>query len=327
MEAIIRQAILHILDTTVDSPDLSDSAMELSPDKTAYFQTCIERLEATDDARLCQLKASSAFAAELAQNGDFVDLSRRIAGVMFDYMHAHPTIPCADLAVVDYDRDGEAFLAILKLNYKNGYVHALDQGAPGAVHTIQNQRALLPSPTAKAEEGALICRASGAVRLVEKKYDIDGKKDYYLSNVILECTQSLTEKKKLDVIRQAATQAVQDAYAETPHVEEHVAVMLCNQAAEQENVISAETVKKQIEEQFPMAAEPFAAAVQEAEVNAAEPVRVTPARVRRLESRCLRTSSGIEIKIPAELLASDSAVEFIHSDDGSLSMLIRDVIV
>lgn len=94
MEAIIRQAILHILDTTVEQPDFSDAVMELSPEKTAYLQTCIDRLAATDDARLCQLKNSSAFGAELAQNNDFIDLSRRIAGVMFDFMHAHPQSLC-----------------------------------------------------------------------------------------------------------------------------------------------------------------------------------------------------------------------------------------
>ncbi len=327
MEAIIRQAILHILDTTVEQPDFSDAVMELFPEKTAYLQTCIDRLAATDDARLCQLKNSSAFGAELAQNNDFIDLSRRIAGVMFDFMHAHTSIPCADLAVVDYDYDGETYLAILKLNYKNGYIHVTGQNDGGAVHTISYQRTCLPSPTVKVEEGALIRRKDGTIRLVEKKYDLDGKKDYYLSSVILECTQALTEKKKIDVIQQAATKAVQDAYTEAPHIEEQVAVMLCNQAVEQDNVISVEAVKKQIEEEFPMAAAPFVAAVQEAQVNIAEPVQISPARVRRLESKCLRTASGIEIKIPSELLASDSAVEFIHGDDGSLSMLIRDVIL
>lgn len=328
MDIIIRQAILHILDSTTDRPDFSEGAMELSPDKTAYFQTCIERLEATDEARVCRLTENSAFRMELEQNKDFIDLSRRIAGVIFDFMHAHPTIPCADLAVIDYDCGGEAYLAVLKLNYKNGYTHFTEQIGDGAMlHTIQHQRICLPAPTVKMEEGALIRYRDGAVRLVEKKYDLDGKKDFYLSSVIFECTQELTEKKKLEVIQKAATKAVQDAYTEEPHAAEQVAVILSNQAAVQDNVISVQAVKDQIEEMYPLAAVPFEVAVEEAQVNIAEPVTVTPARIRRLESRCLKTASGIEIKIPAELIASDSAVEFIHSEDGSLSMLIKDVIL
>ena len=61
-----------------------------------------------------------------------MDLSCRIAGVLFDYMHAHTTIPGADLAVVDFTRDGAPWLGILKLNYKNGYTHYTEnvEGAP-----------------------------------------------------------------------------------------------------------------------------------------------------------------------------------------------------
>ena len=40
---------------------------------------------------------------------------------------------------------------------------------------------------------------------------------------------------------------------------------------------------------------------------------VTPARIKKLESRSFKTESGIEIKIPAELCSSDDAVEFILS--------------
>jgi hypothetical protein len=328
MEAIIRQAVLHILDTTADSPDLSDAPIAPAPDSTAYLQTCISRLAATDEARACRLKETSAFRGELAQNPDFIDLSRRIAGVLFDYMHAHPTIPAGALAVVDYDYEGEGYLALLKLNYKSGYTEAAEQPEAGRLsHTIRPVRNCLPAPTVKLEEGALIRRADGAVRLVEKKYDIDGVKDYYLSSVILECTQELPDRKKLEVICEAATQAVQEAYAEEPHAAEQVAVLLRNQALEQENRVSAESVRQKIAEDYPMAEAPFTAAVAQAQIDAAEPVTISPARIRRLESRCLKTASGIEIRIPAELIASDSAVEFIHADDGSLSMLIRDVIL
>ena len=326
MEIVIRQAILHLLDSTQDRPVLADRVMELTAETEAYLKACIERLQSCEDARLCRLQEGSAFGAELHENKDFVDLSRRIAGVLFDYMHAHPSIPCADVAIVDYDCEGSGWLAILKLNYRVGYSHLSQQEDVHLVNRLLHQRACLPSPTSKPEEGALV-GLDGTVRLLEKRYELDGKKDFYLSSVILECTQELPDRKKLDVICQAATQAVENAYTEEPHAAEQVAVMLCNHAQEQGNQLSAESVRRQIEEEYPLAAEPFAAAVQEAKVSAAEPVAVTPARIRRLESRCIKTAGGIEIRIPAELIAADSAVEFITDPDGSVSMLIRDVIL
>ena len=42
MEIIIHQAILHVLDTTLDAPVLSGSGMEMTAEKTAYLQNHIE---------------------------------------------------------------------------------------------------------------------------------------------------------------------------------------------------------------------------------------------------------------------------------------------
>ena len=75
MEIIIHQAILHVLDTTLDAPVLSGSGMELTAEKTAYFQYHIEKLFASDDIRQCRPLPDSAFRYELENNKDFVDLS------------------------------------------------------------------------------------------------------------------------------------------------------------------------------------------------------------------------------------------------------------
>ena len=248
MEIIIHQAILHVLDTTMDAPVLSGGPMELTAEKNAYLQNHIEKLLASDDIRQCRPLPDSAFKNELEHNQDFVDLSCRIAGVLFDYMHAHTTIPGADLAVVDFTRDGAPWLGILKLNYKNGYTHYTEtvEGAP--VNSIIQQRACLPTQSGKVEEGALVDLTDYSMRLLEKKYDIDGHKEFYLSTVVFQYTT-------------------------------------------------------------------------------AQPVTVTPARIRRMESRSLRTANGIEVKIPTELLNAESEVEFLHADDGSISLLIKNVIL
>ena len=289
MEIIIHQAILHVLDTTMDAPVLSGSGMEMTAEKTAYFQYHIEKLLASDDIRQCRPLPDSAFKNELEHNHDFVDLSCRIAGVLFDYMHAHTTIPGADLAVVDFTRDGEPWLGILKLNYKNGYTHYTEnvEGAP--VNSIIQQRACLPSQSGKVEP----------------------------------------EKKKLQAIQEAAVQAVQENYADQPHVEAQVAMLIANQAADNDNQVSIQQVRQQLEEEYPLAAVPFDDYVEKSDVLEApeQPVTVTPARIRRMESRSIHTANGIEVKIPTELLNSDNEVEFLHSDDGSISLLIKNVIL
>ncbi len=329
MEIIIHQAILHVLDTTLDAPVLSGGGMELTAEKTAYLQNHIEKLLASDEIRQCRPLPDSAFRNELEHNQDFIDLSCRIAGVLFDYMHAHTTIPGADLAVVDFTRDGAPWLGILKLNYKNGYTHYTEtvEGAP--VNSIIQQRACLPTQSGKVEEGALVNLTDYSMRLLEKKYDIDGHKEFYLSSVVFQYTQAEPEKKKLQAIQEAAAQAVKDAYEDEPHADAQVAMLIANQAADNDNQVSVEKVRQQLAEEYPLAAVPFDDYVEKSEVleEAAAPVTVTPARIRRMESRSIRTANGIEVKIPTELLNSDSELEFLHDPDGSVSLLIKNVIL
>ena len=329
MEIIIHQAILHVLDTTLDAPVLSGGGMELTAEKTAYLQNHIEKLLASDEIRQCRPLPDSAFRNELEHNQDFIDLSCRIAGVLFDYMHAHTTIPGADLAVVDFTRDGAPWLGILKLNYKNGYTHYTEtvEGAP--VNSIIQQRACLPTQSGKVEEGALVNLTDYSMRLLEKKYDIDGHKEFYLSSVVFQYTQAEPEKKKLQAIQEAAAQAVKDAYEDEPHADAQVAMLIANQAADNDNQVSVEQVRQQLAEEYPLAAVPFDDYVEKSEVleESAAPVTVTPARIRRMESRSIRTANGIEVKIPTELLNSDSELEFLHDPDGSVSLLIKNVIL
>ena len=329
MEIIIHQAILHVLDTTLDAPVLSGGGMELTAEKTAYLQNHIEKLLASDEIRQCRPLPDSAFRNELEHNQDFIDLSCRIAGVLFDYMHAHTTIPGADLAVVDFTRDGAPWLGILKLNYKNGYTHYTEtvEGAP--VNSIIQQRACLPTQSGKVEEGALVNLTDYSMRLLEKKYDIDGHKEFYLSSVVFQYTQAEPEKEKLQAIQEAAAQAVKDAYEDEPHADAQVAMLIANQAADNDNQVSVEQVRQQLAEEYPLAAVPFDDYVEKSEVleEAAAPVTVTPARIRRMESRSIRTANGIEVKIPTELLNSDSELEFLHDPDGSVSLLIKNVIL
>ena len=90
---------------------------------------------------------------------------------------------------------------------------------------------------------------------------------------------------------------------------------------------AVEDVRARIEEQYPLAVQDFDEALAETGVAPDDRVTVSPARMRRMESRSFKTESGIEIKIPAELCNSDDAVEFIHSAGGGLSLLIKDVLV
>ena len=197
------------------------------------------------------------------------------------------------------------------------------------MNSIIQQRACLPTQSGKVEEGALVNLQDLSMRLLEKKYDIDGHKEFYLSSVVFQYTQAEPEKKKLQAIQEAAAQAVKDAYVDEPHADAQVAMLIATEAADNDNQISVEQVRRQLAEEYPLAAVPFDDYVEKSEVieHVEQPVTVTPSRIRRMESRSIHTASGIEVKIPTEILSSDSEVEFLHDADGSVSLLIKNVIL
>ena len=307
MEVKINQVVLHLLDPGASEPVLSDRAMDMDADLYEYYTATLERAFASDEVKNCRFLPDSAFAAEMAQNQDFIDLSRRIAGVIFEQMLQYQAIPAGDLAVVDFTADGVPFYGVLKLNYRPGYTHHTELMGNGRFSSMVPQRTLLPG-TPKADEAALIDRANGTVRLIEKKFTLDDRKDFYLSTRVFGCTEALQEKAKLKAVCETA-----------------VELLVRNQAVD--NQISVEDVRERIRENFPLAAPKFEEALAETGVQENDRVTVTPARIKKLESRSFKTESGIEIRIPAELCSSDDAVEFIHSATGGLSLLIKDVLV
>ena len=116
MELKLNQVVLHLLDPGASEPVLSDRAMDMDADLYEYYTATLERAFASDEVKNCRFLPDSAFAAEMAQNNDFIDLSRRIAGVIFEQMLQYQAIPAGDLAVVDFTADGVPFYGVLKLN-------------------------------------------------------------------------------------------------------------------------------------------------------------------------------------------------------------------
>jgi hypothetical protein len=52
-----------------------------------------------------------------------VEDSKKLAQALYDIMNANVTIPSADFAVVTFQVHSMMYLGLLKMNYKESYVH------------------------------------------------------------------------------------------------------------------------------------------------------------------------------------------------------------
>ena len=78
---------------------------------------------------------------------------------------------------------------------------------------------------------------------------------------------------------------------------------------------------------MPHAREAFTKALAEHDITLDEPLPLSAPAVRRMEKQSLRSAGGVEIKVPVNVYRDESALEFIRNPDGSMSLLIKNIIV
>ena len=195
-------------------------------------------------------------------------------------------------------------------------------------NALIKQRTVLPPASTKPDESVIVDMTDGTVRLVEKKFELDGSKDFYISTRILHTTQTQPERAKLRAVQAAAAQAVKENYDDSKKTECEVATILCEEAAAGGGSLPVERVRRRIEEEFPLAAPAFAQELENTGLAPEERVEVPPARIRRMEFQSIKTESGIEMKIPTSLLAGENDyVEFINDPDGTISLLVKGIMI
>ena len=199
------KAILHVLDPAVDAPILSEAILPPSEDALQYLAGHAAKCFASDEAKACTLADDSAFLPLLWNiEDDFEKKTAVIAGDWFRVMQENPAIPAGDAAFLLLEIDGAEYLAALKLNYKPGWLHYCRMDGGPAVNEVVRQGTVLPGTSGKADEAFFVDLRTNAVRLLEKKYEIDGRKQTYLGSRILGCRAGLSPREKLSAIQAVA---------------------------------------------------------------------------------------------------------------------------
>ena len=144
----IRHVIVHILDSTVGLPVLSDSEIEFGSDFADFLREHIHRIVSGDDSKDCEFyKEQSEIYQMLTEYADdkFVDMSKQTAELLYGIMNSNIEIPPADLVVVRFKAGEDEFLAFLKMNFKTSYTHRTLSGEEGNYNEIIRYKATLPA--------------------------------------------------------------------------------------------------------------------------------------------------------------------------------------
>lgn len=326
-DVIIRNAILHILDTGLAAPVLSDFLMDVSMDASDLFRGQIYHLAVDDDVKDCRFdEENSEFFKALYgfSENDLTAFSRAASEELFRLMQENAAIPDGDLFFVTCQIEGTMYLAILKMGYRAAFVHNTAPQENGQYNSVIRHAGTLPGVGAKPSEAVLINLYDYSLRVAEKKYEIDGKKQNYLSTMLLGCKSRLSQKAKMDIVTKAVEKLNEEYFEDNFEKELEAKSVLQSEIASQ-GAISLETLPEKIYPDHPQAREKLDEALAQYNLTTEEIRPKKAATTKKLEKQFLVTDTGIEINIPMEQYQDAGSVEFISNPDGTISVLIKNI--
>jgi len=325
----ITHTIVHILDSTVGTPVLSAGLLDHGSEFGDFLRSHIFRLMNSDEIRHCSfVKEESKVYEVLARMtlDNFVECSQEIAQILYTIMNENIDIPPADLVMTVFEAEQHPYLALLKMNYKTSYTHLTNATEVGNSNEIIRQNAILPGENQRLSEAALISLEDSTIRLIEKKYEVNGKKTNYFSELFLNCRGSMSPKTKLDIVTKAVEAVQKDFYDDSEQWEVHMETKsIISQELAEQGSLDIPVIVEKIFKEKPELKEEFQEKIEKYHITDTTVAPQNPSTTKKFEKQCLTTDTGIEIKIPMEEYQNKESVEFITNNDGSISVLIKNI--
>lgn len=328
-EIRIEKVIIHILDSMVGMPVLSDTEIDFGSDFADFLKEHIYKISSGDDVRTCRFyeNESEVYQALQEYNDDaFIPLSKQLAESLYKIMNSNVDIPSADLAIVRFKDRDEEYLAILKIDLRANYTHRTSAVGEGNANEIVKFKAVFPTESQRLSEAAIIRLKDFQVRLVEKKYEINGEKVNYFSYLFLKCNSSLSPKTKLNIVTKAIEKVQNDNLDEYTATEAKMrAKSIIREELERNGGFVVEDLADKVFDEQPDMRNAFQEKMEKYDMVKQEVIPQNETTVRKYQKQHLYTDSGIEIKIPMDCYQDADRVEFITNPDGTVSVLIKNI--
>ena len=205
----IKRAILHILDGNSGITAYSD--MELDLDEVsimAYITSHIEKVLDDPALRNAEFNDNSGFRYHLNQykagSEDFRGFSVFVAEKLYENISHSENICSCDVLVCDCVVSEIPYVVILKIDNKAGYVHKVSSAEDGVRNDIINHFAILPLPTQRINECAVINTDDLSIKYKGKMLAVEGERIDLIAEGLLECIFDFSTKESFNKVEKLA---------------------------------------------------------------------------------------------------------------------------
>ena len=326
-DIIIRKSILHVLDNGRGDLILSPALLDPGPDLYEFIRSHIYRLLTSDDAKDCEFNKETSPVYSLLASWDeldedsFIETSQALAGKLYAAMGECLDVPPADLIFTTFQAEEVIYLAMLKMNYRESYTHNIsDSGLAGIVKT----RALLPTATARIPEAILINLSDFHIKLMEKKYEANGEKINYLSELFLVCSTQLPPKQKL----KALTKVINDISNEFDGADVNAKLdtkSVLSREFEEKKAFDVEEIGSILYSESPQKKAAFDERIEKYDLQYDNFTLNNENSAKKLERQTLVTDTGIEITIPMDLYGRKALFDVKTDVTGKSTIIISEI--
>ena len=321
----IKRAILHILDTNINEPVLSEKEMFMDMEQNEFLERHIEKLIDDPNFKKCETADENDETKILIQglnSENFIENSQKIGLKFFDIMYSNPAIPPADLLICTYECENKGYIGILKFNYKTSYIHSFHMSDELKTTSILKQKTTIANEKQKIDECILIESENFKLQIKEKKYEVNGEMVNYLSEVFIDGVTDFSLKEKYNIIEKTTEKIVKEYYNDDVQKKSEIKNAI-KESVEQTGKINIEQVADKVFKNNDSMKQNYISQIKDEGFEEKE-VEVTEAIERKIaKKQKIKTDEGIEISIPSEILTDKSKIEFKMNDDGTMSIIIK----
>ncbi|MEL7571011.1 MAG: nucleoid-associated protein [Eubacteriaceae bacterium] len=325
-EITIEKAILHILDTNVGAPVLSDRVLPFD-ESVDFFKKHMERVLGDSEVKECIFEDGSNPVKELITSIDsdnFIINTQQLSSALYGFMTSNVDIPAADVLFTIFRHKNAKFLGMIKFNYKEAYTHSLYNIEGNTATSVMKHKALLANETQKVDECIFVNLNDHTIKIKEKKYEINGQKDYYLSNLFMRTQPARSYKEQYRLVEKSAEQIVKKYY-EGDSLKQAEVKMAIKNNVDKNLEIDIDDLSKEAFYDSPDMQNQYKQELSQKGFTEKK-IKINQQIYNDLEkNHKIITDIGIKMEIPSDLMKDKNKVEFFVNQDGSMSILIKNI--
>ncbi len=328
-DVYITKCILHILDSQVGLPVLSEQEHPKSTETEFFLGEHLKRLLEDPEVKECifledrENPMGRIFQNYQKNTDTFLYMSKELGKKLYDFMTKNPEVPSSDLAVVAFHQKDREYLGVLKFNYKQTFTHEVNHQEAGNVNSIIQYQRTIANINQRIEEGFIVDLQDMKILLKEKKVKINDEKIFYLSEKFLLCKGKPSDKEKMAIINKTNKEVLKKHYDNDFKKTTDLKRAMVENLAESDE-LEIEEISEKVFRDNPEARKDYRESIEKRGLTESR-VKLAPKTSEKvMKKQKIITEEGIELHVPVEYL-DDRKVKFINNGDGTIKIEINDI--